>query len=136
MGIIHVLGTKLSRAVLDPTSQTEKMAYFTVFVLCATMVLTHAQSCNELRKPRRTDITDKGYSHLYRGWVDVQGQGVNNDYCRVVGPSPPRQPHKWVSCALAGTQGQSQYNYQWPGSGKRVLDLGYTGTAFIMDVNG
>ena len=33
-------------------------------------------------RPRRTDIKDKGYSDMFQGWVDVQGQGAKNDYCR------------------------------------------------------
>ena len=33
-------------------------------------------------RPRRTDITTWGYRNMFRGWVDVQGQGANNDYCR------------------------------------------------------
>ena len=33
-------------------------------------------------KPRRTDITDMGIQTWFRGWVDVQGQGAKNDYCR------------------------------------------------------
>ena len=33
-------------------------------------------------KPRRTDIPDKGFTDMFRGWVDVQGQGAKNDYCR------------------------------------------------------
>ena len=32
--------------------------------------------------PRRTDITDWGHSNMFSGWVDVQGQGAKNDFCR------------------------------------------------------
>ncbi len=33
-------------------------------------------------KPKPTHISDLGIPELFRGWVDVQGQGANNDYCR------------------------------------------------------
>lgn len=33
-------------------------------------------------KPRRTDITNPGTRDLFQGWVDVQGQGAANDFCR------------------------------------------------------
>ena len=55
---------------------------------------------------------------------------------RIVGPSPPGQKYKWLSCALGGTQGQSQYNYNATTMGHTWLDLGYQGTAFMRDVNG
>ncbi len=37
-----------------------------------------------LMKRRRYDIADLGESNMFRGWVDVQGQGAANDYCRWV----------------------------------------------------
>jgi hypothetical protein len=60
-------------------------------------------------KARRewTLIRDKGYQSPFYGWsgafpypqwVDVQQQGVENDYCRLVGNSP----NTFISCALAG----------------------------------
>lgn len=33
-------------------------------------------------KRRRYDIHDYGYDYYFHGWVDVQGQGAQNDYCR------------------------------------------------------
>lgn len=51
--------------------------------------------------PRADVISDCGYSHLRRGWYDVQKQGVKNDYCRYVGPGAGVD-HVWFSCQLAG----------------------------------
>ena len=33
-------------------------------------------------QPRRYDITNLGEPMFFRGWVDVQGKGAANDYCR------------------------------------------------------
>ncbi|XP_041369476.1 uncharacterized protein LOC121383473 isoform X1 [Gigantopelta aegis] len=85
--------------------------------------------------PRRTDITDLGYGYMFQGWVDIKGQGANNDYCRVVGPSA-NSPYKWLSCALSGTQGDSQYNYNPPNGGLVSFDAGYTNTWYMSDANG
>ena len=52
--------------------------------------------------PRQTTITDWGYKDRIRGWYDIQGQGVRNDYCRWVGDGP----NIWFSCALAGSSDQ------------------------------
>lgn len=35
-------------------------------------------------KPRRYDVKEPGDPELFHGWVDVQGQGAANDYCRSV----------------------------------------------------
>ncbi|CAF1031409.1 unnamed protein product [Rotaria sp. Silwood1] len=56
-------------------------------------------------KPRQ-NITDYGYSDRFQQWVDVQGDGVSNDYARYVGPCN-EYPHVWLSVALAG--GTDQY---------------------------
>ncbi|XP_022101320.1 uncharacterized protein LOC110984959 isoform X2 [Acanthaster planci] len=80
---------------------------------------------------RRYDITDKGIEYLFYGWVDVQGQGTANDYCRVVSIGQ----FKMLSCALAGTQGQSQYNYDSPNP-ETWLDLGHTDTWYMKDEDG
>ena len=55
------------------------------------------------------------------GWYDAQGQGVANDYCRMVGPSAPPYNLVWFSCALAGTPlGNAGCAYTAPG--EYVLD--------------
>ena len=41
----------------------------------------------------------------FRGWVDVQHQGVPNDYARYVGPTE-KYPFVWLSIALAGSSAQ------------------------------
>ncbi|XP_022101321.1 uncharacterized protein LOC110984961 [Acanthaster planci] len=82
-------------------------------------------------KLRRYDIIDKGIDRLFYGWADVQGQGAANDYCRVVSIGQ----FKMLSCALAGTQGQSQYNYNSPNP-ENWLDLGHTDTWYMKDKDG
>ncbi|XP_038066269.1 uncharacterized protein LOC119736301 [Patiria miniata] len=80
---------------------------------------------------RRYDITDLGIEYLFYGWVDVQGQGAANDYCRVVSIAP----FKVLSCALAGTQGENQYNYN-SSNPQAWLDLGHTDTWYMRDRDG
>jgi hypothetical protein len=56
--------------------------------------------------PRQTwTLTDLGYSKRFYGWVDVQRQGVPNDYARYVGPTHDC-PFVWLSIALAGSTDQ------------------------------
>lgn len=35
-------------------------------------------------RARRYDVKDVGLPHYFKGWVDVQGQGAANDYCRYI----------------------------------------------------
>ena len=51
-------------------------------MLLAVFLCILVQTGADAVKPRRTDITDNGHGHLFHGWVDVQGQGAKNDYCR------------------------------------------------------
>ncbi|XP_071955598.1 hemicentin-2-like isoform X2 [Antedon mediterranea] len=86
--------------------------------------------CSEPKiKPRRRDINDTGLPDYFRGWVDVQGQGAANDYCRLINPSPNQL---MLACALAGTQGESQYNYVSTSN----LDPGYKETSYMKDEDG
>ena len=57
-------------------------------------------------KPRPTNIQDCGYIDKPRGWADIQGQGVPNDYCRMVGADAN---NPYFSCYLAGST--SQFNH-------------------------
>ncbi|XP_071794498.1 uncharacterized protein [Asterias amurensis] len=77
---------------------------------------------------RRYELKDLGLPSLFRGWVDVQGQGAANDYCRVVSIST--QP--FLSCALAGMQGDGEYNYNSTGA---WFDAGHMDTWYMRDVN-
>ncbi|XP_033634822.1 uncharacterized protein LOC117296064 [Asterias rubens] len=77
---------------------------------------------------RRYELNDLGLPSLFRGWVDVQGQGAANDYCRVVSIST--QP--FLSCALAGMQGDGEYNYNSTGA---WFDAGHMDTWYMRDVN-
>ena len=67
----------------------------------------------------RQIITDKGIpdpatlTHK-RGWYDVQGQGVANDYCRYVGDIPS-VGGIWWSCALAGDTASTSPKYDFTG---------------------
>lgn len=53
---------------------------------------------------RTEKITDCGFTDLKRGWYDIQGQGVKNDYCRYVSDRPKADgTGGWFSCMLAGS---------------------------------
>ena len=57
-------------------------------------------------RPRQTStLTDYGHSTRFRGWIDVQNQGVPNDYARYIGPNE-KYPFVWLSIALAGSTEQ------------------------------
>ncbi|XP_022110345.1 uncharacterized protein LOC110989938 [Acanthaster planci] len=82
-------------------------------------------------KPRRNDIHNLGVPSMFRGWVDVQGQGAANDYCRVVTNS---NDGYLLSCSLAGMEGsQSDLDYNSTGP---WFDAGHVDTWYMMDVNG
>jgi hypothetical protein len=73
--------------------------------------ITHSGSKENAILPRQTaTLTDLGYSTRFRDWVDVQNQGVCNDYARYVGPNE-KHPFTWFSIALAGSTEQ----YTQPG---------------------
>ncbi|XP_077994407.1 roundabout homolog 2-like [Glandiceps talaboti] len=78
---------------------------------------------------RRYDITDPGLEGYFRGWVDVQGQGAANDFCRVV---PAEDFGFQLACALAGTEGADEYNYK----SSADLDVGFEGTWYMKDEDG
>lgn len=86
------------------------------------------ESCRRDLKQRRYDIIDVGLAHYFKGWVDVQAQGAANDYCRVTQVEEKKQ----LACALAGTAGQSEYNYV----ARSDMRLGFHDTWFMRDVNG
>ena len=56
--------------------------------------------------PRQTrTLTDWGHPRRFRGWVDIQQQGVSNDYAHYVGPKG-EYPFVWLSIAPAGSTEQ------------------------------
>ncbi len=60
---------------------------------------------------------------------------VNIFYCcRVVGLSDGG--HLYLSCALAGTEGESDYNYNSPDAGETWFDVGYKDTWYMKDEDG
>ncbi|XP_014667695.1 PREDICTED: cell wall protein IFF6-like [Priapulus caudatus] len=79
-------------------------------------------------KARRYDVSNVGLPHYFKGWVDVQGQGAANDYCRVIHLDGERV----LSCALAGTEGQSEHNY----IANSDMRLGFHDTWFMRDMDG
>ncbi|XP_038053921.1 hemicentin-1-like isoform X1 [Patiria miniata] len=86
-------------------------------------------------KPRRYDITDAGLKDYFRGWVDVTGQGAANDYCRIIKARTSTRfldTSMQLACAIAGTAGQSEYNYV---SGER-FDVGQMDTWYMRDEDG
>ena len=50
-------------------------------------------------------LSDWGRSERFRGWIDLQQQGVANDYARYVGPNE-KYPFIWLAVALAGSREQ------------------------------
>ena len=58
-------------------------------------------------KPRQIlpDIDKLGIDDYFRGWVDVQNQGVSNDYAYYVAPTDDI-PYPWMTVALAGSTEQ------------------------------
>jgi hypothetical protein len=59
-------------------------------------------------QPRPTSVPDCGYSNLPRGYYDVQGQGVRNDYCCYTNQSGTPT----FTCYLAGNSSVANTSYQ------------------------
>jgi len=71
--------------------------------------------------PRRGDIsfgTDEAtYEQENRhvmGYVDVQGLGVNHDFCRMVVPKGQSEENMFFACALAGTENLLSTSFRTP----------------------
>ncbi|XP_072049321.1 uncharacterized protein [Amphiura filiformis] len=79
-------------------------------------------------RPRRTYLSQLGTPYLFKGWVDVQGQGANNDYCRIITNAGRPQ---YLSCALAGSTGNAAYT-----SPAGYFDAGHTDTWYMKDADG
>jgi hypothetical protein len=70
--------------------------------------------------PRRGDISfeeeEAGYIQDPRnvmGYADVQGLGVNHDFCRMIVPKGTKDNgQQFFACALAGTENMSSTNYR------------------------
>ena len=66
-------------------------------------VVRCSRADTDIRAPQ-DPIGDLGWGgSCPRGWYDVTGQGVCNDYCRWVGNCGCRGECSWWSCAMAGT---------------------------------
>ncbi|CAM2698502.1 unnamed protein product [Rotaria socialis] len=84
-------------------------------IMCCTSIYTiflfntsldrHCRENGLILSRQTRTLTDWGYSDRFRGWVDVQGQEVANDYARYVGPNN-EYPFVWLSIALAGSTEQ------------------------------
>lgn len=68
--------------------------------------------------PRRGDVSfgedEAGYVQDKRnvmGYADVQGLGVNHDFCRMLVPKGGDESGRFFACALAGTENLSSTNY-------------------------
>jgi len=73
-------------------------------------------------KPRAADSSDCGYPNRPRGWYDIQGQGVRNDFCRFVGNWPG-----WFSCKLAGSTAEMTAQGTYPDAKGNDAHDPYTG---------
>jgi hypothetical protein len=69
--------------------------------------------------PRRGDISfgedESGYIQDKRnvmGYADVQGLGVNHDFCRMIIPKGGTKEQQFFACALAGTENLSSTAYK------------------------
>ncbi|XP_072048391.1 uncharacterized protein [Amphiura filiformis] len=83
--------------------------------------------CTTVR-PRHIYLSELGTPYLFKGWVDVQGQGANNDYCRIISNAGRPQ---YLSCALAGSTGNAVYT-----SPAGYFDAGHTDTWYMKDADG
>lgn len=80
-------------------------------------------------KQRRTDITHPGIKDMFSGWVDVQGQGAANDFCRIIEKDKGEYQ---LACSLAGMEGEDELNFV-----SRVgFDIGEKDTFYMKDENG
>ncbi|CAL1544552.1 unnamed protein product [Lymnaea stagnalis] len=85
-------------------------------------------SLSDARIPaRRYDTADLGDPNYFQGWVDVQGSGAANDYCRVIGKGKRR----FLSCNLAGSSGQGHHYVSQLG-----FETGLPNTWFMRDMDG
>ncbi|XP_054759961.2 uncharacterized protein LOC129266143 [Lytechinus pictus] len=74
-------------------------------------------------------IEDRGMTSFFRGWVDVQGQGAANDFCRIV-----RTDGKpFMSCLLAGSMEDDLLAYTSPNPSEEWFDPGYSNTWYMKD---
>lgn len=71
--------------------------------------------------PRRGDISfgtdDNAYAQDNRhvmGYVDVQGLGVDNDFCRMILPKGQSEDNMFFACALGGTENMTSTSYRTP----------------------
>ena len=71
--------------------------------------------------PRRGDVSfgteESGFIQDKRnvmGYADVQGLGVNHDFCRMVIPKGADENMKYFACALAGTENLASTTYRTP----------------------
>ena len=69
--------------------------------------------------PRRGDVSfnteEAGYIQDKRhvmGYADVQGLGVNHDFCRMVKPKGADDSKKFFACALGGTENLASTKFQ------------------------
>jgi hypothetical protein len=69
--------------------------------------------------PRRGDISfamdDSAYYQDNRhvmGYADVQGLGVNHDFCRMIVPKNKDAKQMFFACALAGTENMNSVSFR------------------------
>lgn len=109
VGVDHTVSVALAGSSAQNTSCGDYSYYHTTDdrVIC-----TIAPTASKPRQSQPTGdnvkvndsfatLRDKGYGDHFRGWTDVQEQGVKNDYARFVGDGEP-----WLSIAMAGSKEQ------------------------------
>ncbi|XP_071958256.1 uncharacterized protein [Antedon mediterranea] len=80
-------------------------------------------------QPRQYGIKHKGVPSMFSGFVDVQDQGVANDFCRII----RNGASYFLTCALAGSAIEGEMNYNVTGAG--VFVPGYPNTWYMRDKN-
>ena len=63
-------------------------------------------------RQRLPDTDTLGLPDHFRGWVDLQDQGVANDYAYYVGPTVDI-PFTWLTVALAGSSDQRTHVHMY-----------------------
>ncbi|XP_041470653.1 uncharacterized protein LOC121420173 isoform X1 [Lytechinus variegatus] len=89
--------------------------------------MTNSNTTELLR--RSYAIADRGMIQMFRGWVDVQGQGAPNDFCRVV----RTEGRPFLSCLLAGSEEDDLLAYTSPNPSVEWFDPGYSNTWYMKD---
>ncbi|XP_072166525.1 uncharacterized protein [Diadema setosum] len=121
-----------STAMPDPTDRPGETTTLPMESVTATFMPGNATNTTGELLRRSYAIRDRGMVQMFRGWVDVQGQGAPNDFCRIV-----RTDGKpFISCLLAGSEVDDLMAYTSPDPSVEWFDPGYSHTWYMRDEDG